>query len=146
MWELVPWPGVKPRPPVVGVQSLSCWTTREVSMYPFFFRFLSHVVIIECWAELPVLYSRSLLDLFYIQCCVYVKPSLLIYHSCHNFSLVTINRLVPNRKRVRQGCILSPCLFNLYAEYIMRNSGPEEAQAGIKIARRIINNLWWLRR
>ena len=41
---------------------------------------------------------------------------------------------------VRQGCILSPCLFNFYAEYIMRNSGMEEAQAGIKIARRNINN------
>ena len=40
-----------------------------------------------------------------------------------------------------QGCILSPCLFNLYAEYIMRNAGLEEAQAGIKIARRNINNL-----
>ena len=44
-------------------------------------------------------------------------------------------------KRVLQGCILSPCLFNLYVEYIMRNTGLEEAQAGIKIARRNINNL-----
>src|SRR5574337_798512 len=44
-------------------------------------------------------------------------------------------------KRVRQGCILSPCLFNLYAEYILRNAGLHEAQAGIKIARRNINNL-----
>ena len=44
-------------------------------------------------------------------------------------------------KGVCQGCILSPCLFNLYAEYIMRNAGLEEAQAGIKIARGNINNL-----
>ena len=44
-------------------------------------------------------------------------------------------------KGVRQGCILLPCLFNFYEEYIMRNSGLEEAQAGIKIARRNINNL-----
>ena len=42
-------------------------------------------------------------------------------------------------KGVCQGCILSPCLFNLYAEYIMRNPGLEEAQAGIKIARKNIN-------
>ena len=44
-------------------------------------------------------------------------------------------------KQMHQGCILSPCLFNLYAEYIMRNARLEETQAGIKIARRNINNL-----
>ena len=45
------------------------------------------------------------------------------------------------RKGVHQGCILSPCLFNFYAEYIRRNVGLDEAQAGMKIARRNINNL-----
>ena len=45
------------------------------------------------------------------------------------------------RKGVHQGCILSPCSFNLYAEYIRRNAGLDEAQAGIKIAGRNINNL-----
>ena len=44
-------------------------------------------------------------------------------------------------KRVHQGCILLPCLFNLYAEYIMKNTGLDELQAGIKIAGRNINNL-----
>ena len=44
-------------------------------------------------------------------------------------------------KRVHQDCIWSPCLFNLYAEYILRNAGLDEAQAGIKTARRNINNL-----
>ena len=44
-------------------------------------------------------------------------------------------------KGISQGCILSPCLFNFYAGYIVRNAGLEEAQAGIKIARRNINNL-----
>ena len=44
-------------------------------------------------------------------------------------------------KEVHQGCILSPCLLNFYAEYIMRNAGLEETQGGIKIARRNINNL-----
>ena len=51
------------------------------------------------------------------------------------------NRLIPNRKRNKSSCILSPCLFNLYAEYIIRNAGLDETQAGIKIAGRNINNL-----
>ena len=51
------------------------------------------------------------------------------------------NRLVPNRKRSTSRLYLSPCLFNFYVEYIMRNAGLEEAQAGIKVAGRNINNL-----
>ena len=51
------------------------------------------------------------------------------------------NGLVPNWERSTQGCILSPCLFNIYAEYIMRNAGLHETQAGIKTAGRNINNL-----
>ena len=50
-------------------------------------------------------------------------------------------RLVPNKKRNTSGCILSPCLFNLYAEYIIRNAGLVETQAAIKIAGRNISNL-----
>ena len=51
------------------------------------------------------------------------------------------NEPVQNWGKVYQGCILSPCLFNLYAQYIMRNAGLEEVQAGIKISRRNITNL-----
>ena len=57
---------------------------------------------------------------------------------CVHLELVQMNQI---RKGVYQGCILSPCLFNLHAEYIMRNTGLDEAQAGIKITRRNINNL-----
>ena len=53
----------------------------------------------------------------------------------------TTTDLFQIEKGVHQGCILSPCLFNLYADYIMRNAGQEEAQAGIMIAGRNINNL-----
>ena len=54
---------------------------------------------------------------------------------------ITLPALLPPGKGVHQGCILSPCLFNFYAEYIMQNAGLNEAQTGIKIARRNINNL-----
>ena len=65
-------------------------------------------------------------------------------YSCQEATVRTGHRttdLFQIGKGVRQGCILSLCLFNFYAEYIMRNAGLEEAQAGIKIAGRNINNL-----
>ena len=55
--------------------------------------------------------------------------------------LSRVFRLVPNRKKSTSRLYMSSCLFNLFVEYIMRNAGPDEAQAGIKIARRNINNL-----
>ena len=69
----------------------------------------------------------------------------LVFPSLSEFSTVRIGHgtsdLFQIRKGVCQGCILSPCLFNFYAEYIMRNTGLEEAQAGIKITGKNINNL-----
>ena len=60
-----------------------------------------------------------------------------------SYNQIWNNGLVPNRERSMSGYILSPCLFNFYAEDIMRNARLDEAQAGIKIARRNINNLWY---
>jgi len=57
------------------------------------------------------------------------------------FISIKYKKVGGRKKGVHQGCILSPCSFNLYAEYIMRNAGLEETQAGIKIARRNLNNL-----
>ena len=57
------------------------------------------------------------------------------------YQALLYSRLVPNCERSSQGCILSPCLFNFYAEYVMQNAGLDEAQAGIKTAGRNIDNL-----
>ena len=66
----------------------------------------------------------------------------MFFWNARAFSMIQQNsRCFQIGKAVHQGCILSPCLFNFYADYIMRNAGPEEAQAGIKIPRRNINNL-----
>ena len=61
--------------------------------------------------------------------------------NCIDVKVIFTNLLSLSADRVRPGCILSPCLFNLNAEYIMRNAGLEETQAGIKIAGRNIKNL-----
>ena len=78
--------------------------------------------------EIPDLLTRLLSNLYVGQ-----KATVRTGHGTTDWFLIG--------KGVCQGCILSPCLFNLYAEYIMRNAGLEEAQAGIKIAGRNINNL-----
>ena len=70
-----------------------------------------------------------------------MKDSQIEEDKYHMISLICGINLVPNWEKICQGCILSSFLFNSYAEYIMRNAGLDEAQAGIKIARRNINNL-----
>ena len=76
----------------------------------------------------PYLYPDIYIHIHIMEYCLAIKRM----KFCH---------LQQHGKGVRQGCILSPCLFNFYAEYIMRNAGLEETQAGIKIAGRDINNL-----
>ena len=78
-----------------------------------------------------------------LKCFPYVRHCCLNLYVCINVGMIVwVYESNPlNSKGVRQGCILSACLFKLYTEYIMRNAGLEDAQAGIKIARRNINNL-----
>ena len=70
----------------------------------------------------------------------YLPPEKLVYRSRGNRTRYGTMDWFKIGKGICQGCILSPCLFNLYAEYIMRNTRLNESQAGIKIARRNINN------
>ena len=81
----------------------------------------------------------------YMYICVYMCTHTHTHRNLYAGQEATVRtghgtKLVPNRERSMPRLILSPCLFNLYAEHIMRNAGPDEAQVCIKIARRKINN------
>ena len=102
---------------------------------------LSDTEYLFMWVYLSLIYAHfiSLFSLSYIECSFGVENreivlNIIWYH-------LYVESWFQIGKGIHQGCILSPCLFNFYAEYIMRNSGLEEAQAGIKVAGRNINNL-----
>ena len=84
-------------------------------------------------------FSKTSLNIWKFTVHVLLKPGVKNFE--HYFARHKTTDWFQIGEEVRQSCILSPCLFNLYAEYIMRNSGLEEAQSGIKIAGRKINNL-----
>ena len=106
----------------------------EIDVFLKFPYFLYNPVNVGSLISSPSSFSKPSLDIWKFLVCIMLKPSM------HDFKY-DLSSWFQIGKGVRQGCILSPCLFNLYAEYIMRNVGLEEAQAGIKIARRNINNL-----
>ena len=121
---------------------------KSVKDYYDISKFGKHYLVLKRICILQLLDAMLYTDMF-------IKLSLLIvsfkiFQALLDFHLLVLSIVEShalNRERfqtgkgVRQGCILSPCLFKLYAKYIMRNAGLDEAQAGIKIARRNISNL-----
>ena len=124
------------RDPIANI----CWITEKAREFQknIYFCFINYAKAFDCvdhnklWKilkemEIPDHLTCLIRNLYAIQ-----KATVRTGHGTDWFQI---------GKGVRQGCILSPCLFNLYAEYVMRNTGLEEAQAGIKISRRILITL-----
>ena len=144
---------------VMGLDTMfefsECWVLRQL-FHSFHFQEALYVLFTFCHRVVPSAYLRLLIFLPAILIPARASSTLaFLMQDCLTHLLrnlysgqeVTIRTRhgktvwLQIRKGVCQGCILSPCLFNLFAEYIMRNSGLDETQAGIKIARRNINNL-----
>ena len=114
-----------------------CWIIEREFQKNIYFCFIDYAkafvwITINCgkfwkWSEYQTTWLASW------ETCVQVRTTVRTEHGTTDWFQIG--------KGVHQGCIFSPCLFNLYAEYIMRNAGLEEAQAGNKIAGRSINNL-----
>ena len=118
-----------------------CWIIEKATEFQknIYFCFIDYVKAFDCvdhnklWKILKETYVQDLLTCFLKNLYADQEATVRTGHvRTHSLQI---------RKGVCQGCVLSPCSFNLYAEYIMRNTGLEEAQAGIKIAGRNINNL-----
>ena len=134
--------------------SCVCWLSMS-SLEQCLFRSSDHfligmfiLLILRCMSCLYILEINLLsvasfaIIFFHSEGCLFILFIVSLTASFPNLEPVCCSMSGSNcSEEVQQGYILSPCLFNLYAEYIMRNAGLDEAQAGIKIARRNINNL-----
>ena len=117
-----------------------CWIIKKARKFQenIYFRFIDHANVFDCvdhhklWKILQEMRIPDHLTCLLRNLYASQEATVRTGHGTDRFQV---------GKGVRQGSILSPCLFSLYAEYIMRNAGLEEAQAGIKIAGRNINNL-----
>ena len=118
--------------------SSGSWKKQESSRKNIYFCFLDYAKVFDCvdhnklWKILKEMGIQDHLSCLWRNLYAGQEATVRTGHGTNWFQI---------GKGVRQGCILSPCLFNFYAEYIMRNAGMEETQAGIKIARRNINHL-----
>ena len=118
-----------------------CWIIKKATEFQknIYFRFIDYAKAFDCvdrnklWEILQEIGIPEHLTCLLINLYAGQEATVRTGHGTTDWSQIG--------KGVHQGCVLSPCLFNLYAEYIMRNAGLDEAQAGIKTARRNINNL-----